>query len=97
MSKGEVNVYVCQKCKGHTVTVDRDEGVTPFILGCRADGTTYGCKGMAESSFYRPTFKPGLPAWEWYKPDQAELHRTRDANMLRHYAMGGLNIRRIEP
>lgn len=93
--KGEVNVYVCPKCKGHTVTVDLDDGVTPFMLGCRANGTTSGCGGMAESSFYRPNFNHGPPAWEWYKPDQLELSNMRDANMLRHVAMGGLCLRKI--
>src|SRR3974377_965449 len=32
------NVYTCRKCGGHTVTVDRDEGVTPFMIGCRESG-----------------------------------------------------------
>ena len=94
--KGEINVYVCQKCHGHTVTIDRDDGTTPFLLGCRADGTTHGCKGMAKSTFYRASFSHQKPIWEWYKPGQEELHKTRDVNMLRHYALGGLNIRRIE-
>jgi len=99
MSKGEVNVYVCQKCGDHTVTIDRDEGVTPFMLDCRAAITEADpfskCKGTAESSCYRPNFKHGPPTWEWYTPDAVELHRTTDANVLRHVAMGGLLIRRI--
>lgn len=39
MSEPRVNVYVCQKCGGHTVTVDVDEGVTPFMIGCHAKET----------------------------------------------------------
>lgn len=36
MNEPRINVYVCQKCGGHTVTVDVDEGVTPFMIGCHA-------------------------------------------------------------
>lgn len=39
MSDPRINVYVCQKCGGHTVTVDVDEGVTPFMIGCHAKET----------------------------------------------------------
>ncbi|MDO8476746.1 MAG: hypothetical protein Q7W02_11280 [Candidatus Rokubacteria bacterium] len=35
---GKVNVYVCPKCGRGTVTIDRDEGTTPFLLRCRASG-----------------------------------------------------------
>ena len=41
----KINVYVCQKCGGLTVTVDVDEGVTPFMLGCRATGKESDCDG----------------------------------------------------
>lgn len=97
MSKGQVNVYVCQKCGGHTVTIDRDDGTTPFMLDCRAGITLFDpfpkCKGIAESSFYRPDFEHGPPEWEWYAPDVNELHKITDANTLRHVAMGGLLLR----
>lgn len=36
MREPRINVYVCEKCHGHTVTVDVDEGVTPFMIGCHA-------------------------------------------------------------
>ena len=41
--KGEENVYVCQKCGGLTVTLDRDQGTTPFMIGCRASGKEGDC------------------------------------------------------
>ena len=40
MSEPRVNVYVCRKCGDHTVTVDVDEGVTPFMIGCHAKEST---------------------------------------------------------
>lgn len=36
MNEPRINVYVCRKCGGHTVTVDVDDGVTPFMIGCHA-------------------------------------------------------------
>lgn len=54
MSDERINVYVCQKCGGHTVTVDVDEGVTPFMIGCHAKESTVhpaegGDKAYAEA------------------------------------------------
>lgn len=39
MPDPRINVYVCRKCGGYTVTVDVDEGVTPFMIGCHAKET----------------------------------------------------------
>lgn len=50
MSKGQKNVYVCQLCGGEVVTVDADEGVTPFMIECRS---TPECEGDMYSSFYQ--------------------------------------------
>lgn len=30
--KGRENVYTCRKCGAYTTTIDRDEGVTPFLI-----------------------------------------------------------------
>jgi len=93
---GNTNVYVCDKCGGYTVTIDRDEGTTPFMIGCRASGgLTRTCRGMAQSSFYRQRFPHGPPEWEWYKPDSAEIHRMKNRAELQHVAMGGLLLRPI--
>lgn len=32
MNESRINVYICEKCGGHTTTVDVDEGVTPFMM-----------------------------------------------------------------
>jgi hypothetical protein len=89
-----VNVYTCRKCRKETWTVDVDEGVTPFMLGCRA---TKGCDGMAESSFY-----PGWAGaflhrvkWEWYKPteEEAKQQERQYPGSLHHWEQGGLSIR----
>lgn len=65
--KGKLNVYICPA--GHqTVTVDRDEGTTPFMTGC----TMLGCEQTATSHFYRvpQTLKA---THEWFAPTPEEL------------------------
>lgn len=96
--KGRENVYTCSKCGGYTVTVDLDEGVTPFMLRCRASGKEGDCDGMAQSAMYpngpRPASIPP-PAWEWYSPDIKELARSSPA-MRDHAQRGGLFLRKRE-
>jgi hypothetical protein len=78
-------------CDVPTVTVDIDEGVTPFMIGC----TQPGCGGHAFSTFYpktpRPSFYP-QPSHEWYKPDARELGKL-SAGERDHVARGGLLMR----
>jgi len=92
MSKGKINIYTCPGCHGETVTIDRDEGVTPFFLRCRC---TDGCAALAQSACYRPRHGHGPPAWEWYAPDAEERAKAGPA-MRDHAEMGGLFIRRID-
>ena len=87
--KGAINVYVCEyNCL--TVTVDRDEGVTPFMIGCKSrsrkdrpikadklDSKGF-CIGTARSSFYPKGPKPAHipePGWEWVLPTQEEIEQ----------------------
>ncbi len=85
--QGKKNIYVCQKCRGHVVTVDIDNGVTPFIIGCWA---TDGCKGEMHSSFYRVFDQSMRADFEWYRPDEtAEM----TAHTLNHVRQGGLVLR----
>ena len=89
MSKGRKNGYTCQKCKDQIVTIDIDEGVTPFALACRA---TEGCDGMMYSAGYAiPQFLPAQ--FEWFKPASLEGY---DAWMREHIRQGGLDLRPIE-
>lgn len=88
MSK-RLNRYTCQKCGGQIVTVDRDEGVTPFMLMCRATG---GCDGHMYSSMYRGV--TGEPTYEWRKATPEEFAKASIA-MKEHFSMGGLDIHPI--
>ncbi|MDE2103414.1 MAG: hypothetical protein KGL39_39600 [Patescibacteria group bacterium] len=90
-----INVYVCPTCHGFTVTIDIHEGVTPFLLGCRATGQPGDCRGMARSSFYpkeRPVHIPA-PAWEWFMPTGREYHKLAQV-MKDHVDKGGLVLRK---
>lgn len=86
---GKRNIYTCDACFGHVVTVDLVEGVTPFLIGCKA---TPGCSGMMQSSMYRVFDQRMRPGFEWFKPTKEEtmaLHTwSRD-----HVAKGGLILR----
>src|SRR5208283_312208 len=73
-----VNVYTCAKCGGYTVTIDIHEGVTPFMLRCRASGREGDCDGPAYSAFYPKGPKPAYipdPAWEWFTPIGSEYNK----------------------
>lgn len=96
MPRGRVNAYLCRDCRGYTMTVDVDEGVTPFMLRCRAEGEHGDCGGKAQSLFYR--LPPALPepAWEFYRPDEAEL-ATLDRASRAHVQQGGLLLRAKRP
>lgn len=87
--KNQLNRYTCQSCGGSIITIDRDEGTTPFMLGCRAKP---GCKGMMQSSFYRGV--EGEATFEWRKPTLEE-HRKSSRAMQQHFEMGGLDIHPI--
>ena len=85
------NVYTCQVCHKFFVTVDVDDGVTPFMTECKEAG----CKGGAHSSFYptgpRPPRIPA-PTYEWYKPDAAEM-ASLSGGVRQHVEQGGLLLR----
>lgn len=85
----KINVYTCAACGGKIVTEDIVEGVTPYMLACKA---TVGCGGLMRSSFYSvdQTLKAG---WEWYKPKS--LHKY-PPDVKSHIRAGGLMLRKKE-
>lgn len=89
---GRINAYHCDDCGGYTVTRDRDPGVTPMFLGCRA---TDGCGGRAVSMGYPNGPKPdhiGPVRWEWYRPQPGDP-LLEDPEMADYCARGGLALR----
>jgi len=88
MPKGRKNGYTCQVCKKTIVTLDVDEGTTPFMLMCRA---TDGCDGIMLSGFY--TIPQTLPhQYEWFKPVSDTGYSPE---MVEHLRKGGLDLRKV--
>lgn len=86
--KNRKNVYICPACGHGFVSLDVDEGVTPFMSPCLA------CGQMAHSLCYKiPDALLGAPAVEWYRPDAEFLARATSATRG-HVEMGGLISRR---
>jgi hypothetical protein len=89
-----INGYVCQRPTGKkphiTLTVDVDEGVTPFMIGCP------DCGFDAYSMMYPRTGRiPPMSAvtHEWYSPSNEELKTLHPAN-FEHVRRGGLLMRK---
>lgn len=92
---GAINPYRCDTCGGVTVTIHRDAGVTPFMIGCRV---TPGCNGRAYSSFYPPVLAANLvPRVVWFRcagEDELVAALRRYPRLVRHevrrhHEMGG--------
>lgn len=84
---GMKNGYTCQDCGKSIVTINIDDGTTPFMILCRA---TKGCEGMMYSSFY--SIPQGLPAqYEWFKPKSFDGYSPE---MKEHFRKGGLDLRK---
>lgn len=88
-AQGAVNVYTCQSCGARLVTKNRDEGTTPFMVGCQRDG----CGGVCYSGFYRVD-QSLVPTHEWFRPVSAgERRHLANPDVAEHVKMGGLLLR----
>jgi hypothetical protein len=89
-----LNAYICtnkEACGNIMVTIDLEEGVTPFMLSCDE------CGGRAYSSMYGvpPTLIPTL-AWKKPKPEEIKQYRPEVREAMRdHVGKGGLALYRI--
>lgn len=86
MAVGDINQYTCKTCGKHIVTVDRDDGTTPFMIACQRSPA---CPGPMASHAYRVS-QDLRPSHEWYKP----VGKVKPA-YRHHVAMGGLLLRPI--
>jgi hypothetical protein len=100
-SFGKTNMYVCDR-NHQTVTIDRVEGTTPFIIACPTCKTFFNEQRDAQSRMYRVS--QGLnPTHEFYKPTAEELEKLKTEcsthsyyNLRQHVDQGGLLLRKIE-
>ena len=82
------NIYKCPA--GHnTITIDLDDGVTPFKLTC----THAGCRQLATSSWHLVD-QSLHPTHGFYVPTAAELS-TLNRMERTHVARGGLLFRSL--
>jgi hypothetical protein len=90
--QGKKNVYSCTECGYQTITIDKDDGTTPFMIQCR---NPFKCTGWSRSNFYRVD-QDLPPTHEWYRPDEQEIAQLTKPAVIDHVRMGGLLIREIE-
>lgn len=79
-------VQTAPPCGRTMVTIDREPGVTPFIVQCP------DCGGEAQSSGYRGINPAMVATHEWYRPDSLE---GLEGWALDHVGKGGLLLREI--
>lgn len=91
MNHLRLNAYHCSACKRSIITRDRDVGVTPMLIDCRA---TPGCTGLAQSAFYRGVPESASPTHEFYRPSKPELAEL-NPDAYEHCQRGGLLLREI--
>jgi len=83
------NCYQCFACGHRIITIDKDVGVTPFMVACEKEG----CKDNMRSNFY--SIPPdAVPTHEWYKPDENEFNGLNEWNKD-HVRNGGLLLRKV--
>ncbi len=106
------NHYTCEKCGGVTIARHDDEGVTPFMIRCRAKDISriggingHGCEGMASSNFFSGSQDDSqIPHVIFYRPSPMEAisainkEPKRDrAWLLDHYQKGGSLMKNNPP
>lgn len=86
-----LNKYACDKCGGSVITIDREMGVTPMFIACRAPRDEgLACMGMMASSMYRGV--SGEPSFEWRAPTIEERAGLDTYTLEQHVDRGGLLI-----
>ena len=85
------NCYDCGDCGHVTKTIDRADGITPFMMECEK------CQAISYSSFYEDTEPKKEATWEWVRPSLSETLKFRkEFETLEHILQGGLVIRKID-
>lgn len=103
-SYGFLNAYFCQDgCKAITVTIDRDQGVTPFMIACpKCEAAGRRTKGaiqnyMARSAMYRlpDDATEEMARYEFYRPSYGYYRALTHESTRNHVESGGLLFRKI--
>ena len=89
-SKG-VDVYLCERCDGVTLTRYRDKGVTPFTIRCRwcNQGTMVHKTTISEENAAAICERQGIKVKEWIRPTLEQLEKM-SVGVQDHVLDGGL-------
>src|SRR5690348_4544650 len=90
------NMYICEACFNRIVTIDRDAGVTPFLISC-SQWINKDCdsRNKARSVLYRIS-QDAEPTHEWYRSNPDEIAGMKNPeSCLDHHKNGGLFLRKI--
>lgn len=79
----KINYYTCEKCGKIIKTIDKEPGVTPFLISCDS------CEGMAQSSFYSEIAPDKEIDYEWFRPSLQYLSKCTEGE-IEHVLNGGL-------
>jgi hypothetical protein len=82
------NVYLCDKCGAGWISVDLDEGVTPFMDLCPICEESLGTSLMYQIPDSIVGHKPARV--EWRKPTPDEVREASPGRQM-HYENGGLH------
>ena len=98
-----INAYTCNNLH-QTITIDRDEGVTPMFISCPVCGQQASSRMYDVASTLEPTH-------EWYLADEDDIKKQAEEfvkqnkdcpykniyNAIKdHTEKGGLSLRKIE-
>ena len=94
MTIGKRNAYTCGSCRSFIITLDRDEGATPFLIPCVVQRN---CSGIMQSALYRGLLVNGEEevTHEWRKATTVD-YRAANTGLKAHYDQGGLALHSVE-
>jgi hypothetical protein len=87
----KVNCYICDTCGKSIVTVEYDDGVTPFFLGCNRVSLFGDCNGLCRASMYSNP-QNLIPTALWYRKKDDE---PMNPGERQHHENGGLFFREL--
>jgi hypothetical protein len=87
--------FHCEKCGGFTVAVQRDVGILPMVIACRASGSSADCDGRSVIRRRPPEDVPRTPAWELFNP-HADRSVPSDENAAVASVLDVLGIRSLK-
>jgi len=86
---GQRNAYTCTTCRDQIITVNLEDGTTPFMICCRK------CDGAMHSAFGQVPLG-NQPTHGWHKPKGDEYDHL-DRLEKDHVDKGGLLLRELTP